>query len=89
MFFAANMSRAASCQNHAARCLALAREARDPEARSLFVEMAVCWRELADMIARNCDREDKVTGASSKKSKLSTNKDAEPTATVVANSSRK
>jgi hypothetical protein len=59
MFFAANMSRAASCRNHAAKCLALAREARDPEARSLFAEMAVSWRELADMITKNVDGEDK------------------------------
>ena len=35
------------CRLYAGRCLALAKRAREPEARQLFTEMAETWNRLA------------------------------------------
>jgi hypothetical protein len=42
------------CRVNAARCLALAKRVRKPDARQLFIEMAETWNQLAALT--ECDQ---------------------------------
>jgi hypothetical protein len=50
------MDRTATYRRYAAGSLALAKKARDPIRRRLFLEMSASWHELATL-AKNCAKE--------------------------------
>jgi len=51
------MDRTVTYRRYAAECLALAKRARDPSRRRLFLQMSASWHELAIVLAKNCAKE--------------------------------
>jgi hypothetical protein len=57
------MTKVHEYHQHAEDCIRLAKLARKPEQRELFLQMADTWKTLAERYARSAPRWDDVKGA--------------------------
>jgi hypothetical protein len=51
------MGRAEQYRHHAAECLRLARQTRDPTEKDLLLGMAEAWRRLAEHVKKTSDHD--------------------------------
>jgi hypothetical protein len=56
------MARADEYRRHAAECLRVAQRVSDPNDKALLVQMAERWRELAEKVEKNIEKNGETEG---------------------------